>query len=107
MSPNYPSSYPDNKYCTWKVTAPIGVKIRVERFNYSLESKSNCGYDSLKIYDGSSTGSGRLAELCGTNTYGGITSSANKLFFVFNSYGSSTYKGFQIALTIIGMKMNK
>ena len=105
-SPNYPSKYPNEKYCTWKVTAPIGTKIRVERFNYSLESESDCKYDNLKFYDGTSTSSERLAELCGNNIYGGITSAANNLFFAFKSDGSVTRTGFQIAFSIIGMKIN-
>ena len=105
-SPNYPRSYPNSKHCTWNVTAPIGAKIRVARFSYSLESNSGCTYDSLKIYDGPSTRSDRLAKLCGTSTYSGITSTANNLFFVFNSDTSTTYKGFQIAFFINGMKTN-
>ena len=105
-SPNYPTSYPNNKHCSWKVTAPMKTKIKVERFNYSLESNSDCKYDSLKIYDGRSTSSGRLAELCGNNTYGGITSTANNLFFAFKSDTSVRRTGFQITLSIIGMKIN-
>ena len=105
-SPNYPRSYPNSKHCTWNVTTPIGTRIRVAYFSYSLESNSGCTYDSLKIYDGPSTRSGKLAKLCGKSTYSGITSTNNNLFFVFNSDSSTTYTGFQIALSIIGMKIN-
>ena len=105
-SPNYPRSYPNSKHCTWNVTAPIGARIRVAHFSYSLESSSGCTYDDLKIYDGPSTRSGRLAKLCGTSSYRGITSTANNLFFVFNSDSSTRYKGFQITLSINGMKKN-
>ena len=103
-SPNYPSSYPNNTHCTWKVTAPIGTKIRVERFKYSLESNSDCKYDSLKIYDGASNRSRRLAELCRGHTYDGINSTANNLFFAFDTDKDTTYQGFQIVFSIIGMK---
>ena len=103
-SPNYPRSYPNSKHCTWNVTAPMGARIRVARFSYSLESSSGCTYDDLKIHDGPSTRSIRLAKLCGRSSYSGITSTANNLFFVFNSDTSTTYKGFQITFSINGMK---
>ena len=28
-SPNYPSDYPHNSYCVWKITAPKGMTIDV------------------------------------------------------------------------------
>ena len=105
-SPNYPSPYPNSKHCIWKVTAPIGAKIRVARFSYSLESISACTYDSLIIYDGPNARAGRLAKLCGRGSYSEVASSSNHLFFVFHSDSSTTYKGFQVVLSILGMKIN-
>ena len=85
-SPNYPRLYPENKHCTWHVAAPIGFKISVEHFFYSMDQWSpDCRYDSLKIYDGSSNRSRRLANLCGENEFNEMTSTTNNLFFEFDS----------------------
>ena len=105
-SPNYPSSYPNSKYCTWKITAPIGAKLMIKSFSYSMESNSGCEYDSLKIYDGPSTGSFRKANLCGTNEWSTrYTSTSNTLFLVFESDSSTRYKGFQLTYSLIGTNL--
>ena len=101
-SPNYPREYPKTKHCTWNVTAPIGSTIIVERFYYSIENSSNCGFDRLKLYDGSSNHS--VVDLCGESSFGGMTSTANNLYFEFHSDGSNSFKGFQITFSIVGMK---
>ena len=104
-SPNYPRKYPYNKHCHWNVDAPIGYQISVERFYHSIEHGYDCAYDSLKIYDGSSKHSERVANLCGYNTYGGITSTSNNLVFVFDSDGAYVADGFQLILTLKGIKI--
>ena len=105
-SPNYPRSYPNDKYCNWNVTAPIGYKISVERFSYSIQNDVDCSYDSLKIYDGSSNHSEIVANLCGYTKYSGMISTTNNLFFVFNSNDFIQREGFQLILSLIGMKIN-
>ena len=103
-TPNYPSNYPNNKQCSWKITGPIRTKIQIQNFFYDLEPNSACRYDYLKIYDGPSSSSNRNALLCGDSSFGeGMTSSSNTLFLEFRSDSSSTYKGFQLYYTIIGM----
>ena len=103
-SPNYPGIYPNNKHCSWHVNAPIGSKIHVQSFSYSMDYAG----DSLKIYDGSSNHSERVANLNhNTNEYRGITSTANNLFFEFNSDGDDAQReGFQLMLALIGMMMD-
>ena len=102
-SPNYPGKYPKNKYCSWHVGAPIGSKIQVESFSYSIDY----GGDSLKIYDGSSNHSEIVENLSWTDEYRGMTSTTNNLFFVFNSDDDNhQLKGFQLMLALIGMIMD-
>lgn len=67
---------------------------------------NDCILDSLKIYDGSSNRSRRVANLCGQNISSGINSTTNNLFFVFNSDDLWEYKGFQLTLALIGMKLD-
>ena len=101
-SPNYPGKYPKRKHCTWHVAAPIGFNIRIKRFSYSMDYDTDC----LKIYDGSSNRSGRVANLCEMNEYSGMTSTTNNLFFVFDSDDFFEFEGFQLMLALIGMKMD-
>ena len=103
-SPNYPNPYLNNEYCTWKITAPLDIKIEINSFHYSMESSSLCQYDSLKIYDGSTTRSNRKARLCGRSSYSGMISSSNTLLLIFNSDGSTRYTGFQLTYSVIGTK---
>ena len=101
-SPNYPGIYPKNNHCSWHVGAPIGSNIHVESFSYSMDESG----DSLKIYDGSSNHSGRVANLYDKNEYSGMISTTNNLFFEFESdYDSVQLEGFQLILALIGMTM--
>lgn len=107
-SPNHPRPYPENKHCTWHVAAPIGLKIRVESFSYSMdrdERDTNCTWDSLRIYDGSSNRSERVANLCGRDEFSGMTSTTNTILFVFHSDDATIYEGFKLRLALIGMKI--
>ena len=101
-SPNYPSTYPNSKRCSWKVTAPEGAKLKIERFSYHLEYNSVCRYDYLKIYDGPSSSSYRRARLCGAGSYE-LTSTTNSLYFEFKSDGSNIRSGFELGFSLIGM----
>lgn len=107
-SPNYPRPYPNNKYCTWHVAAPIGLKIRFENFSFSMQWGPNCSWDSLRIYDGSSNRSERVANLCWKDEFSGMTSTTNNILFVFNSdhEGPIAYEGFRLKLALIGTIMD-
>jgi len=50
----------------------------------SLEAHESCGYDSVTLYDGSSTSSTQLGKYC-TGAPGTKTSSGTSLFIVFTS----------------------
>ena len=99
-TPNYPSNYGNGVDCTWQLSAPPGTRIILSTFSYSLENHSNCGYDYLKIYDGGSTSSSRLATKCGSGSGGTYYSSGRKLFLRFHSDGSTVKKGFRIYYSI-------
>ena len=100
-SPGYPSKYPNNKRCSWKVTGPIGTKIQILSFSYDLEHSSTCKFDYLKIYDGLGDSVGTL--LCGDRSFDGMTSSSNTLFLEFRSDSSNKFLGFQFSYSIVGM----
>ena len=48
-SPNYPSNYPANTLCTWKITGQPGKKIKVTFLDFDLQSGS--GYYGYSCYN--------------------------------------------------------
>ena len=101
-SANYPSSYSHSQHCTWKISAPIGKKLKLDSFSYRIEDHSSCTYDSLKVHDGPTSGSSRKARLCGYKTYYGMESRGNNLFLKFDTDGSTSSKGFKVHYSILG-----
>ncbi|XP_067046523.1 tolloid-like protein 1 isoform X2 [Acropora muricata] len=98
-SPSYPSNYPNNMMCTWRITAPSGSRI-ILTFNYfTLESSSCSTRDYLEVRDGSSSTSARKGTYCGSNAPT-ITSSGRYLWIRFRSDSSVSYKGFDARYTI-------
>ena len=104
-SPNYPSKYRNSKSCTWKLTGPVGEKLKLDSFTYDIEKEDACKYDSLRIYDGKSTSYNRIAQLCGNKTYHSLTSSSNTLYIEFITDRSGVYGGFEIPYSIDGTIM--
>ena len=94
-TPNYPRWYPEPNNCTWNITVPIGFEISVEPFSYALNNLS-----SLKIYDGSSNQSRKVANLRGENAFSGTTSTFSNLFVEFESFWGDNR--FQTKLSLVG-----
>ena len=63
---------------------------------FELESYSQCKYDSLIIYDGSTTNSNLYQKFCGTASPGTFDVSGNTATLQFNSDYSETFNGFSI-----------
>ncbi|XP_046374817.2 cubilin-like [Haliotis rufescens] len=93
-SPGFPTAYQNNLDCVWTITTDLSrIKISVTSLN--MESSSNCGYDFLKVFDGSSIYSSTLGTLCGsqTSTY---YSSSSTAAIKFHTDGSNTGRGFRL-----------
>lgn len=69
--------------------------------SFSLESHASCGYDGLRIYDGTSTNSTLLGTWCGTNSPGTVlaTNSDGALTFDFYSDVSVTSTGWSAEIS--------
>ena len=109
-SPNHPSAYPGDESCSWSIEVPIGAKVKIDRFSYSIHpgaEENRCKFDKLMIYDGSRSSSTIKALLCEDKTYDGIVSSENTLFLEFKSGGASDdkYNGFQFTFSVIGTRL--
>ena len=107
-SPNYPAEYSHNSDCNWNVQVPEGSRIELRFDTFSLESHSNCQYDSLQVFDGSSSRSRSLvttssSKLCGSNRPQNIVSSGNTIHLIFTSDVSVGSSGFRInVLELVG-----
>ncbi len=71
--------------------------------SFLLESHTSCGYDYLKIYDGTSTSSTLIGTYCGSTSPGTIlaNNASGALTFVFHSDGSETYSGWDATISCI------
>ena len=95
-SPNYPNDYPDDLYMSILITAPDGQTVTILFVDFELEYVSrSCSYDSLIIYDGSSTGDSEIGTYCGTISPDCITSTSKYLLMVFETDGSTEERGFR------------
>lgn len=80
-----------------------GAKIKVEFINFDIETYTNCGYDYLKIFDGSTTSATLVNKYCGTTNPPSFTStSANgELTFQFYSDGGINNAGWKAKITSV------
>ncbi|XP_070708966.1 cubilin [Pempheris klunzingeri] len=93
-SPNYPNSYPSPSRCAWLLEAPVGHTITLTFTYFNLEPHSECGWDSVTIFNGGSPGSPVIGQYCGTTPPGTIQSGSSKLAVVFLADHSVSRGGF-------------
>ncbi|MFA8432904.1 MAG: choice-of-anchor L domain-containing protein [Marinifilaceae bacterium] len=98
---NRRGDYSANKDYTFTMRVPDGSIIKVDFVNFSLESHRNCGYDWLKIFDGSSVGSTAIGTYCGTWSPGTVTSKGRYLTFQFHSDQYTQRDGWKAKITVI------
>ncbi|XP_031562170.1 tolloid-like protein 2 [Actinia tenebrosa] len=84
-SPGYPSNYPKDLYCTWKITVPEGkVKLTFSHFDVTKKS-STCGSDDfVQVYNGIGTHD-TIGIYCGENIPGPIYSKDNTMSVYFRT----------------------
>ncbi|KAL2302730.1 hypothetical protein Nmel_010177 [Mimus melanotis] len=93
QSPGYPSSYPDNSYCVWRIRLRDPARrIELQFTDVELEG-SSCTYDAIEVFDGGSPQAWRLGLVC-RDDHRVFNSSGNQLTVLFRSDGSVTRRGF-------------
>nr|XP_003479672.1 CUB and zona pellucida-like domain-containing protein 1 [Cavia porcellus] len=99
-SPNYPRPHPELAYCVWHIQVEKGYKIRLNFKEIFLEIDDYCRFDFIAVYDGSSTESGLMGQVCGrvTPTF---DSSSNALTVVLSTDYANSYRGFSASYTSI------
>ncbi|XP_053714419.1 cubilin isoform X1 [Synchiropus splendidus] len=98
-SPNYPLPYHPNSECYWNIRTSQGSQLILNIDDFSLESSGNCYYDYLAVFDGNSTNSPQLANLCGTLSPSPINSSGNSLYIKLRTDSSIHAGGFIASYT--------
>ncbi|XP_077342767.1 scavenger receptor cysteine-rich domain-containing protein DMBT1-like isoform X3 [Lithobates pipiens] len=93
-SPNFPSDYPPNSFCVWKIETSRDYRVELTFTHFQLETSSNCVYDWVKIYDGPPRNSTLLAMLCYPPNIPFYRSSSNIISIEFKSDSSVQTSGF-------------
>ena len=70
--------------------------VQLHFHSFDIETCSDCGCDSVRIYDGFDTSAPLLRNLCGSSLPGPVTSSGNVMFVYFTTDGSATRDGFSV-----------
>jgi cubilin len=98
-SPLYPSNYSSNTDCQWIITTMSTSDVVVLKLNdlYLEGSSPLCNSDYVSIYDGPSTRSSRIRQLCGQlSSPQQFTSTGSVVTVHFHSDLQRNYRGFII-----------
>ncbi|XP_065583611.1 tolloid-like protein 1, partial [Artemia franciscana] len=95
-SPFYPSHYPGNKECIFKIGLPPGRAVSLEFQEFALERSISCMFDYLEIRDGDDSNSTLIGRYCGgpDRIPPPIVSTQNFLWLKFRTDSSSHDRGF-------------
>ena len=91
-SPNYPQQYPDNQFCSWRITVSPSNQVYLQFSNFTLQAENNT--DAVYVYDGDNETGEVLGVFYGSDPRS-IYSSSNSLLVIFKSDNNSSYTGFQ------------
>ncbi|XP_020027373.1 CUB and zona pellucida-like domain-containing protein 1 [Castor canadensis] len=99
-SPNYPEPHPELAYCVWHIQVEKGYRIKLDFTDIFLEVDDYCRFDFIAVYDGSSTNSDLIGQVCGrvTPTF---NSSSDSLTVVLSTDYANSYRGFSASYTSI------
>ncbi|XP_045203951.2 uncharacterized protein LOC123556921 [Mercenaria mercenaria] len=95
-SPNYPSNYPANSDCSWRIEAPsVYEKVIINIEDFDSESTTS---DYMDLYDGYNSSATLVIRMAVTNrkTLNAFVSSSDVLYITFVSDYLTEYSGFQI-----------
>ena len=95
QSPNYPQMYPDEQFCSWKITVGSSKQVFLMFTSFRLQNENNT--DSVYVYDGYNQTGEVLGVFYGGHPppSNGIYSSSNSLLVIFKSDSNDSYSGFQ------------
>ena len=98
ISPNYPSSYENNKDCITTIRFAAGEVVNITFEAFNVETDEDCSYDYLAVFDGNSTSSSMIgSKLCGSSLSGTtLQSTGNTMTLYFHTDDGQTRNGFKL-----------
>ncbi|XP_030624670.1 LOW QUALITY PROTEIN: cubilin [Chanos chanos] len=94
-SPNYPSNYPTNRECVYKITVGVNMQIMLNFTDFDLEGPDpSCFHDYVEVRDGGYEISPLIGRFCSHRSPPLVVSHSNRLWLKFRSDHSVTYRGF-------------
>lgn len=101
QTPNFPSAYPYQTECRWRIVAPTRKRIQMHfEEHFDIPSSDGCLNNYLTVHDGGTVHSPVLQTLCGQNMPGTIQSSSNTLFVKFSGNDRAPSIGFKATIKI-------
>ncbi|XP_005090873.3 uncharacterized protein LOC101859905 [Aplysia californica] len=100
-SPGYPSPYPADSVCVYRIQAQAGARISLEFTDFEVET-TPCTFDRLEIYDGTDmTLPSLLGTFCGRSQPLPLTSSDNSMTLRLVSDASLQSRGFNVTVIFL------
>ncbi|XP_073493307.1 embryonic protein UVS.2-like [Phyllobates terribilis] len=96
-SPSYPNSYYPNLKCDYKITAPVGSRIRLTVSDFQIEDGENCLFDAFYVVDIYRN----LGLFCGERSIPTITSDYNIMTLKLRTDKTIQFRGFLATYTFI------
>ena len=103
-TPDYPKTYPSHSKCSWLIKAPSGYKIKLQYFDFVLESSFNCNSDNVKIYEGKNSSATLIGKYCGEKNPFNVETPRSYMYITFKSDRSLNYRGFKASFVMEAMR---
>ncbi|XP_015780331.1 PREDICTED: uncharacterized protein LOC107358228 [Acropora digitifera] len=100
-SPNYPNKHSDGEYCSWKISASPGNRIRLTFSYLGFDNQNDAS--NLIVYDGENVRGEVLGVFHGSLSPPGkeLYSSSNHMLVIFVSNATDSYTGFNASYSFI------
>ncbi|XP_069470463.1 membrane frizzled-related protein isoform X2 [Ambystoma mexicanum] len=107
-SPNYPSPYPPNMHCVWRIVAGEGQVIQLKIESLSIEGFANCLFDRVEVFEEAGLAqanpmnpSQEVSRFCGNVPPPTINTNSSRLHVAFISDKNIGSTGFTARYRII------
>ncbi|KAM8971861.1 ovochymase-1 [Pelodytes ibericus] len=95
-SPGYPSDYPNDLNCQWRIIAPRGSIIRLDLLDLKTERDDSGCQDHLRIYEGAGQNKKLIGTFCGMVHLYSLKSDGQEVTLAFTSNPTVTLSGFTL-----------
>jgi len=102
-TPGWPHNYPNMEDCEWVIKFSQTLRIKLEFKVFDLQHHDECRDDYLEIRNGPNLTFPTIkGKICGNSKPSPVISEGNELHLHFHSDESTTGRGFQIDVSIVG-----